>query len=229
MRYILKESQHNMLIETATFSSDVERIQKVLVSKGYDLGKYGPNKDGVDGLLGPLTRKAVEKEFGLSVLKDIKFPEKTIGGYDAVLVGGLDYRVGDLKIGSQANLLKQGLGVDKKVKEFTYNTPTSTIVEFINQNQNIPVYLFSAGCRKSSDIASAMGTSKNMLYIIEPYALGPETKSSVRSAVDSGVPASNVFVGNSQGRGLGIVNGASSSKSSSHWNALTTVASMTKN
>jgi len=229
MRYILKESQHNMLIETATFSSDVERIQKVLVSKGYDLGKYGPDKDGVDGLLGPLTRKAVEKEFGLSVLKDIKFPEKTIGGYDAVLVGGLDYRVGDLKIGSQANLLKQGLGVDKKVKEFTYNTPTSTIVEFINQNQNIPVYLFSAGCRKSSDIASAMGTSKNMLYIIEPYALGPETKSSVRSAVDSGVPASNVFVGNSQGRGLGIVNGASSSKSSSHWNALTTVASMTKN
>lgn len=45
MRYILKESQHNMLIETATFSSDVERIQKVLVSKGYDLGKYGPNKE----------------------------------------------------------------------------------------------------------------------------------------------------------------------------------------
>lgn len=44
-------------------NSEVIKIQKELVAKGYDLGNYGPNKDGVDGIMGPLTRKAYEKEF----------------------------------------------------------------------------------------------------------------------------------------------------------------------
>jgi hypothetical protein len=39
----------------------VERIQKMLKSLDYDLGYYGPNKDGVDGKYGTSTRKAVKE------------------------------------------------------------------------------------------------------------------------------------------------------------------------
>ncbi len=27
----------------------MKRLQQILVNEGYDLGKYGPNRDGVDG------------------------------------------------------------------------------------------------------------------------------------------------------------------------------------
>ncbi len=39
----------------------VSKIQKMLVDKDYDLGKYGPNKDGVDGLFGRKTKAALSK------------------------------------------------------------------------------------------------------------------------------------------------------------------------
>lgn len=35
-------------------------LQKMLKSKGYDLGTFGPNKDGVDGLMGPKTQNALD-------------------------------------------------------------------------------------------------------------------------------------------------------------------------
>lgn len=148
--------------------------------------------------------------------------------YDAVLVGGLDNRAGDKSIDVQVDLLKKGLGGNKNVKGFRYNTPSSSIVTFLKSNRGIPVYLFSAGCRMSDEIANAMGSDKNKLYIIEPFAAGKITKNKVRNAVGMGVPPSNVFVGNSIGRGKGIVDGASPSGSSSHWGALTSVASKTK-
>lgn len=229
MKYILKESQLNYLLESIEYDPKVEIIQRYLKSKNYNLGSYGPNKDGVDGKLGPLTRAAMEQEFGTKTKRKKRITSEKVGEYDAIFVGGLDNRPGDLDINSQINLLKQGLGSDKNVKGFRYSTPTSTIIETIKSNIGIPVYLFSAGCRKSYEIANAMGEHKNKLFIIEPYAAGAETKNNVRNAVNSGVPSSNVFVGNSVGRGKGIVSGASSSESSSHWNALKTVASMTKN
>ena len=37
----------------------VEFIQGILVELGYDLGKYGPNEDGIDGDPGPKTRAAL--------------------------------------------------------------------------------------------------------------------------------------------------------------------------
>jgi peptidoglycan hydrolase-like protein with peptidoglycan-binding domain len=229
MRFILKESQLGFLLEQISYDPNVEIIQKYLIKKGYDLGKYGPNKDGVDGKLGPLTRGAMEQEFGLKIVRKGSSSQKTSGEYDAILVGGLDNRSGDLNIDSQVSLLKQGIGTEKNVKGFRFNTPSSTIIDFINKNPGIPIYLFSAGCRKSNEISNVLGQNKNNLFIIEPYAAGSETKNNVRNAVNNGVPASNVFVGNSVGRGQGIVIGASSSKSDSHWNALKTVGSMTKN
>lgn len=39
----------------------VERIQRMLLSLGYELGPYGPNKDGVDGIYGPFTEDAVQE------------------------------------------------------------------------------------------------------------------------------------------------------------------------
>lgn len=229
MKYILSESQLNLIMEVISYDPNVEKIQRVLIKKGHDLGKFGPNNDGVDGKLGPLTIKALEKQFGIKIKEKDSPTQQPSTEYDAILVGGLDNRAGDLDIDSQVSLLKQGLGSNKKVKGFRFNTPTSTITSFINQNPGIPIYLFSAGCRKSNEISNVLGKNKNLLYIIEPYAAGSETKRNVRSAVNNGVPASNVFVGKSVGRGQGIVSGASSSQSNSHWNALKTVGSMTKN
>lgn len=148
------------------------------------------------------------------------------GSYDAVLVGGLDYRSSDQPIDQQVDLLKKGLGGDKRVKGFRYNTSTSEVLNFMGGNPGIPVFLFSAGCTKAYDLSKSPNVDKDKLYIIEPYAVSETTKSIVNSAVSNGVPASNVFVGGSQGRGKGIVDGASDSKSSSHFGALTTVGSM---
>ena len=36
----------------------VKQLQKMLVTRGYDLGSYGPDKDGVDGAFGKLTETA---------------------------------------------------------------------------------------------------------------------------------------------------------------------------
>jgi hypothetical protein len=146
--------------------------------------------------------------------------------YDAVLVGGLDYRSSDQPIEQQVELVKKGLGGDKRVKGFRYNASTSEVLNFMGGNPGIPVFLFSAGCTKAYDLSKSPNVDKDKLYIIEPYAVSETTKSIVNSAVSNGVPASNVFVGGSQGRGKGIVDGASDSKSSSHFGALTTVGSI---
>lgn len=39
---------------------EVKEIQSILVSKGYYIGKFGPNGDGVDGKYGPFTKAAHE-------------------------------------------------------------------------------------------------------------------------------------------------------------------------
>jgi hypothetical protein len=78
--------------------------------------------------------------------------------------------------------------------------------------------LFSAGCYKAKDIAESGYVDLNKIYIIEPYAVNGN--SSVSGAVDSGVPASHVFVGNSKATGKGVVPGAVSSQASFHWGAL---------
>lgn len=146
--------------------------------------------------------------------------------YDAVLVGGLDYRSSDFPIDQQVELVKKGFGSDKNIKGFRYNASTSDVLNFMSQNPGIPVFLFSAGCTKANDLSKSPNVDKDKLYIIEPYAVSDTTKSIVRSAVANGVPSTNVYVGGSQGRGQGIVDGSSSSNSSSHFGALTTVGSM---
>lgn len=48
-------------IITEAFDQQVLTMQKELKAKGADLGSYGPNKDGLDGRLGPYTRRAADK------------------------------------------------------------------------------------------------------------------------------------------------------------------------
>jgi len=227
MRYVITEEQFKFLINEISFDPEVEKIQKILVKKGYDLGKFGPNQDGVDGKMGSLTKKAYEKEFGKKLDSPTKSePNHENGDVDAILIGGLDYRSGDLSIDAQVDKFKENFG-SKNVKGFRYNTPTSTILDFLKSNPNTPVYMFSAGCTKSNDISKSPNVDKSKVFIIEPFASSSTTKGIVQSAVSNGVPASNVFVGPNSSRGAGVVSGASSSNAKTHWDALKQVASLT--
>ena len=154
--------------------------------------------------------------------------ETSLQKYGAVLVGGLEHRAGDKPLSEQIVLLKSGLGGGVNVKGFHHYDSMDNVSELLKQNPNIPVYLFSEGCKHSRELSNDTNIDLYRLYIIEPYAPGRFTNSSVKDAVSNGVPPENVFVGPSAGRGAGIVEGASSSKAKSHWDALTTVASMTK-
>ena len=228
MRYIVTEQQFNFLINEIKFDPKVVKIQQVLVDKGYNLGKYGPNNNGVDGKMGELTKKTYEKEFGKKLKDSEPSSKSNDGDTNAILIGGLDYRSGDLSIDSQVEKFKENSKFGN-VKGFRYNTPTSTILDFLKSNPNTPVYMFSAGCTKSNDISKSPNVDKNKVFIIEPFASSPTTKQIVQSAVSNGIPASNVFVGPNSSRGANVVNGASSSKAKTHWDALKQVASLTYN
>jgi hypothetical protein len=154
-------------------------------------------------------------------MKYIKiYEDYTRSQYDAVLIGGLDYRAGDYKIDQQVDLLKKTYGSTKNVKGFRYNTPTSTILEFLIQNPKIDVYMFSAGCAKAAEISKSSNVNPARVFIIEPYSASARTKEIVATAVTNGVPAQNVYVGPNIARGKGTVTGESSSNSASHWGAL---------
>ena len=182
----------------------------------------------VDGKVGPKTAEAMGKEIEPVFNKKSKDTEEkdkdeksdtkiqSTGNYDAILVGGLDYRKGDYPIDKQVEKLKKNYSGN--VKGFRYNTETSTILNFLKSNTNVSVFLFSAGCNKAKDIAKSGHVDLNKIYIIEPYAVNGN--SSVSGAVNNGVPAKHVFVGDSKARGKGVVSGAVSSQSSSHWGAL---------
>lgn len=156
---------------------------------------------------------------------ETKRSETSKSGYDAILVGGLDYRPSDYKIDKQADLLKKGFGTNKKIMAFRYSTPASTVLDFLKKNPYLPIFLFSAGCQLSETLSESPNADPKKIYIIEPYGSSERTAAIVRAAVDNGVPAQNVFVGKSQSTGAGIVRGASKSGASSHWGALTQVGS----
>ncbi|HJL40360.1 MAG TPA: hypothetical protein RMG48_03580, partial [Myxococcales bacterium LLY-WYZ-16_1] len=50
-----------LLQQDAWTRAEATQLQTGLVERGYDLGNYGPNGDGVDGQIGPTTRAAVEQ------------------------------------------------------------------------------------------------------------------------------------------------------------------------
>jgi murein DD-endopeptidase MepM/ murein hydrolase activator NlpD len=67
---IIKNNDNSELIVRGSKGEGVEEFQKILVDLGYDLGDFGPNKDGVDGKFGPETQRAVkefQKDNGLKI------------------------------------------------------------------------------------------------------------------------------------------------------------------
>jgi hypothetical protein len=142
--------------------------------------------------------------------------------YDAILIGGLDYRSGDFPIDKQVEMLKKTYGANKKVKGFRYKESTKKILDFLKENpkRGIDIYMFSAGCSKAEELTKSPEVDPKRIFIIEPYASSTRTKKIVENAVKAGVPAQNVYVGPSVPRGKGIVVGASNSNSSDHWGAL---------
>lgn len=140
-----------------------------------------------------------------------------------LLLGGLDYRQGDLNIEKQVELLEQGSKM--AVTGFRYNNLKGIISAIEQSKTPIYVVLFSKGGQYSHDIALAMSSKKiklSNLYIVEPYASSSTTSSSVRLAVSLGVPSKNVMVGKSTSVGLGVVENTTStpSCSPSHWCSL---------
>ncbi len=72
----------------------VKHLQKILIALGFDLGDYGPDHDGVDGVFGEITEKAVRrfqsenKDWDGKDLKvDSKVGSKTSDALNRALVG----------------------------------------------------------------------------------------------------------------------------------------------
>ncbi len=153
----------------------------------------------------------------------------TAGGFAAILVGGLNYREGDKSTSTQESILKNAIG-GMNVKSFDWNASTESILSFLSANPKIPVFLFSAGCKKAGALSESNNVDVNKIYIIEPfYEAGGETARSVQKAVSNGVPSKNVFVGPGASRGNGIVSGSASSQAKDHWDALVSVGGMLSN
>jgi len=214
----------------------VKKIQQMLVDIGYDLGKCG-----VDGLFGKRTKMAIEsfqEKGGLTLSSSIdkntlnklnnpgemKNTETKKSG-DVILMGGLDYRKGDLSITQQVESLKSNLG-GKNVIGFRY-TELSNVINAIKENPDAYVVLFSAGAGFSSQVSKQM-KDKTKLFIVEPYVTSPNTKKSVQDAVSNGVPAKNVIAApNNTNRGGGAVAGSTNTPSDmNHWGALKYVGSL---
>lgn len=78
------------IISEAISDPKIAKVQKKLKDLGYDLGPYGPNKDGVDGIMGPYTKAAIDaykkgikpKNLNRPDSKEVSRFEKEIGQKD---------------------------------------------------------------------------------------------------------------------------------------------------
>jgi hypothetical protein len=165
------------------------------------------------------------------IVMSFMFIKKNKTPKSVFLLGGLDYRSGDLSIEKQVELVKKGLSSITDVKGFRYNNYNG-ILNAINKSKE-PMYiiLFSAGGSKSKEIAKELkekGYNLNYMFIVEPYALSTKTSLSIQEAVNMGVPSKNVYVGSSKATGLGVVKNTSNTPKCSprHWCSLTEIAKL---
>lgn len=149
---------------------------------------------------------------------------KIASEFKAVLVGGLDYRSGDLKIDQQEEMLKKGFG-NVNVKSFVYTTTAATVIKFLSDTPKLPIFLFSKGCDISEALSKSNVVDNNNLFIIEPYATSANTKKQVENAIKNGVPATNVYIGPDSNRGSGIAGASKTPSGIDHWGSLKYVGS----
>lgn len=55
----------NKLLKKGSRGAEVSALQRLLKSEGRDLGTYGPNKDGIDGVFGSVTEAALLESRGV--------------------------------------------------------------------------------------------------------------------------------------------------------------------
>ena len=107
---------------------EVIKIQQLLKSKGYDLGKYGQNKDGIDGIAGKLTLTAL-KDYNENKVIDGIVGNKTIEAFKNYKLNSQTSKSNIYKKDIvdkdektiQKNLQKQGY-FQAKDSDFNYNT-----------------------------------------------------------------------------------------------------------
>lgn len=230
MKSILVESNYNPNnLKFGDRDSDVNGPVHQLQKKLMDSGFLKTTSMKPTGYFGRLTNAALSKATGNVtsnpvVSNNVKSsPSQSNGKFKAVLVAGMTF--GE-SVEQQVDRLRKAIGGN--VKGFSYTGGPQPVIDFLKNNPQTPVFLFSAGCSMSGDIANCGYVDKNKFYIVEPYFSGGKTTSQVRSAVTNGVPASHVFVGPSAGRGLGIVKGATDSRTPQgcHYCSVSTVGQM---
>ena len=201
--------------------------------KGLDGKKIGSIDIGYTNEIYDSGRPELSENYKLFVFNEeqtpITFIIKNRKLKSIFLLGGLDYRGGDLSIEKQVELVKKGLSSSMSIKGFRYNDYNGILNAINESEQEMYVILFSAGASKSKEIAKIFkqkGYNLKYIFIVEPYAKSENTSSSVRDAVNMGVPSKNVFVGNSKAAGMGVVENTSNTPNCSprHWCSLTEVA-----
>ncbi|MFZ9302390.1 MAG: hypothetical protein ACO239_03405 [Sediminibacterium sp.] len=120
---------------------------------------------------------------------------------EVIFVAGLTNAISFV---SQINTFKLGYGTSAKVKSFMYNTDPANISKVLADNPNIPIFLFSAGCTQVTNLIDNPNVDKNKIFLIEPYTVYATSKTRIESAINSGIPSRNVFVGPVSTRGSNI-------------------------
>jgi len=77
------QPKDDLPLKVGSRGDKVKQLQRFLVAEGYDIGKFGVNKDGVDGMFGSMTRRAVvENQQPFSVFKSM-YPSAVEGQVSA--------------------------------------------------------------------------------------------------------------------------------------------------
>jgi len=214
---------------------DAETMVKVnqalklgMQTKNWEYGSIGDAVNGELGIFDQTYKDQISAHIkNISAKKysgSVSNTQPTIAANKAVLVGGLNYRPGDKPTAEQTFILSKSTGLPL-MKGFDYDESDDTVLGYLKSNPGIPVFLFSAGCKKAEVLSNSAYVNKNQLYIIEPFA-SKDTKDIITKAVNNGVPAKNVYVGKNSSRGYGVVSGTSDSKAKLHWDALVSVGNM---
>lgn len=80
---ITKTDDNDLPLKVGSRGEKVKQLQRFLVAEGYDIGRFGVNKDGVDGMFGSKTRQAVvENQKPFNVFKSM-YPSAVEGQVSA--------------------------------------------------------------------------------------------------------------------------------------------------
>jgi hypothetical protein len=122
-------------------------------------------------------------------------------GIEVIFVAGL---TDGISFASQVNTFKSGYGTSAKVESFSWDTDPANISKVLAANPKIPIFLFSAGCTQVTRLLDNPNVDKNKIFLVEPYTVYTSNRTRMESAIDSGIPSRNVFVGPVSARGSNI-------------------------